>query len=264
MRQLPLIPDGPSVPLVDGRTTNRFADGVFGWYQYVQDFTGQFALDWIDRLAREGDIIWEPFSGSGTTLVASKIMGLHSCGYDISPFMVDVATTKLDWTIPPQHLDLALERVLTQVAKTCDATLPESTRWENYDATIAITATYPDDPKLRRWISPLVLERFSHLLSSVGQLRNGKIRRFFRLAVAGILIPASNMVFRPNISYQRRPYLDYPVEVAFEQRARTMIHDYREIYGMSPGIDAVVTVGDARTDGPDSADLIFTSPPLSE
>ena len=82
---------------MDARTTNRLTDGVFGWYQYVQDFTGQFALDWLHRLAREGAVIWEPFSGSGTTLVASKLLGLKSYGYDISPFMVDVAKTKVDW-----------------------------------------------------------------------------------------------------------------------------------------------------------------------
>ena len=256
-----LISEGLSVPFTNGRTTNRFTDGVFGWYQYVQDFTGRFALDWLDRLAREGDTVWEPFSGSGTTLVASKIMGLDSYGYDISPFMVDVAKTKVDWTIPPAQLDTALQQVLSE-APACTPTSPESTRWADYEVAIAnSTAPYPDDPKLRKWISPFILQRFSRLVAIIDRIENRPIRMFLKLAAAGILIPVSNMEFRPNISYQSRPYIDYPVTPLFRKRAMTMIQEYRSVYGMSLDTKTFVALGDARYDGPDNADLIFTSPP---
>ena len=94
------------------QTTNRVADGIFGWYRYIQNFTGEFAVEWLSRLARRDDVIWEPFSGSGTTLVASKLLGLKSYGYDISPFMVDVASVKVDWTVDPEEIGIAIERVL--------------------------------------------------------------------------------------------------------------------------------------------------------
>lgn len=34
---------------------------VFGWFHYVQDFSGEFATDWLERLSAPGDVVWDPF-----------------------------------------------------------------------------------------------------------------------------------------------------------------------------------------------------------
>ena len=80
-------------------------------------------------------------------------------------------------------------------------------------------------------------------------------------AAASVLIPASNMKFKPNICYQKIPHLDYPVEHAFKQRSGAMLRDYLGVYGKCSETEALVNIGDARCDGPQRADLIFTSPP---
>ena len=249
--------DVGSLPPLNGRTTNRSRDGVFGWYHYVQDFTGQFALDWLERLARKGDIVWDPFMGSGTTVVASKLLHLECHGFDISPFMVDVAKAKTNWNAPPEEIESALREISTRNLKSCEPKLPVMVRWEDRDD----VPPRPDCPIPAKWIAPAVAKRFSRLLAAVNSIDNDNIRRFLRLATASVLIPASNMVCRPNISYRKRPHVDYPVVAAFEQRSRAMIRDYREVYGR-PSISGVtVDIGDARCDGPGGADLVFTSPP---
>jgi hypothetical protein len=247
-----------------GKTTrNSESDGIFGWYQYIQDFTGSFALDWLKRLAQSGTNIWEPFAGSGTTLVAAKMLGLDVTGFDISPFMVDVARTKVDWSLDPQDIEAALEQVLEVVAVERATEPLEVVRghWDAYDAVVgAAKVSYPGDKKLQKWIAPSVVCRCQALLDAIDRVPDARNRRFLRLAAASTLIPASNMSFRPNICYETHPTLDFPVVSYFDNRVRQMIVDY-EPFADAGQSSTEVHLGDARTDGPTEADLVFTSPP---
>lgn len=245
-----------------GASTNTESDGIFGWYRYIQDFTGDFALTWLRSLAKQGELVWEPFAGSGTTLLAAKMLGLDSVGYDLNPFMVDVASVKVDWTIPSAHLQESLDGVLLSLASSRESEPVTAVKggWAQYDQDDAAeAAAYPADKKLQRWISPLVLTRFQELLKAI-EAASPTTQPFLRLAAASTIIPASNMAFRPNICYEGKPTLDYPVVATFEDRSTQMIKDYEVVAGTSDA-NAAVEIGDARTDGPERAQLIFTSPP---
>ena len=254
----------PAPALKSRHTTNGTGDGIFGWYHYIQDFTGQFALDWLKQLCKPGDKIWEPFSGSGTTLVAAKLLGCNSIGYDISPFMVDVARVKTDWSLDTSDIEQELYSVLNQLS-TSQASEPEiglRIQWDEYDHQInANKSLYLSDKKLSKWIAPRVAVRFQELLKAVEEIKNSQVKRFLRLAAASILIPASNMTFRPNICYETRPHIDYPVVQSFKERALGMISDYRSLTADEYSASTKVSIGDARYIGPQTADLIFTSPP---
>jgi hypothetical protein len=41
--------------------------------------------------SRPGDLIYEPFSGSGTALIAAELTGRQCCAVELSPQFVDVA-----------------------------------------------------------------------------------------------------------------------------------------------------------------------------
>ena len=245
-------------------TTNTQDDGVFGWFKYVQDFPGDFALAWLRKLAKPGAVVWEPFCGSGTTLVASQMLGLECHGYDINPFMVDVAEAKLDWTLDPKRLHALADRV-AGAAESESSTEPADSvkaRWTEYEShTRGHGASYPgNDDKLERWMSPLVLSRCQSLLRAVASVDDARYRRFLRLAAAQILIPASNMTFRPNICYEAKATVDYPVVASFRARVAQMLVDYKQVAPYEKRT-ARAMIGDARSDGPERADVIFTSPP---
>ncbi len=49
----------------------------------------------IERMTKPGDLILEPFLGSGTTCVAAKMLGRNYIGIDISPEYVKIAQERL-------------------------------------------------------------------------------------------------------------------------------------------------------------------------
>ena len=65
--------------------------------QLVQYFIDNHKDDFKDDVYfKTGDIILDPFSGSGTTLVQAHEMGIHSIGIDISHFNCMITETKLN------------------------------------------------------------------------------------------------------------------------------------------------------------------------
>lgn len=49
----------------------------------------------VDKFSNEGDIVMDPFNGSGTTVVSAKRFGRHYIGIDINPEYNKIAETRL-------------------------------------------------------------------------------------------------------------------------------------------------------------------------
>lgn len=63
-------------------------------YQYPARFSPMFAKTVIENFSKPGDLILDPFMGSGTTLVEAMVAGRKCLGTDISPLAVFIAKTK--------------------------------------------------------------------------------------------------------------------------------------------------------------------------
>ncbi len=65
-------------------------------HPYLGKFIPQLVEWFLDRYFSAGDIILDPFMGSGTTLVQGNEMDMHTIGIDISPFNCLIAKVKTD------------------------------------------------------------------------------------------------------------------------------------------------------------------------
>jgi len=64
--------------------------------QLVEYFIDEHVDDFKkEAFFKEGDIVLDPFSGSGTTLVQAKEMGIHAIGVDVSRFNCMISDVKL-------------------------------------------------------------------------------------------------------------------------------------------------------------------------
>ena len=64
---------------------------IHNWLKYKEGFSAELVNILLDEMgASAGDIIMDPFMGSGTTAIACQMRGINSIGYDIMP-LSDVA-----------------------------------------------------------------------------------------------------------------------------------------------------------------------------
>ncbi len=99
---------------------------IYNWFKYKEGFSRELVV----RLFREcgvqaGETVFDPFVGSGTTLLAGKELGIHGIGIDMLPTAVFVAKTKLsDWPDIDALLRAAL-RLTSAPFRDPKSTLPD-------------------------------------------------------------------------------------------------------------------------------------------
>lgn len=65
------------------------------FHHYTAKFIPQIPQNVIHRYANPGDVVVDPFVGSGTTLVEAHLAGCHAYGVDINPLAIKIATAKV-------------------------------------------------------------------------------------------------------------------------------------------------------------------------
>jgi hypothetical protein len=112
---------------------------VHALHPYLGKFIPQLVDVFLRRYFRPGDCVYDPFVGSGTTLIESNVYGASAIGCDISAFNCLLSRVKTQKYSLGQ-LELALRGALEQARHTTDAvTIEEASDW------------------LRAWFAPAAL-----------------------------------------------------------------------------------------------------------
>ncbi len=86
---------------------------VHDWYRFVLSFPPHLVRDYIERFAiASGNVLLDPFCGTGTTLVEAKKLGLESIGIEAVPMSAFAAQTKLRWDVAPDDLSRDADRIV--------------------------------------------------------------------------------------------------------------------------------------------------------
>ena len=64
------------------------------WFPYKEGFSPSFVEDFLKEFSPDGGLVFDPFSGSGTTALVAAKNGRRSIGFDVSELTTFVATAK--------------------------------------------------------------------------------------------------------------------------------------------------------------------------
>lgn len=66
------------------------------WYPFVEGYSKEFIVSIIDEIGSKDMCVFDPFSGSGTTIVELQELGIECIAFEVNPFMFDLSFSKLE------------------------------------------------------------------------------------------------------------------------------------------------------------------------
>ncbi|MBU2567462.1 MAG: site-specific DNA-methyltransferase [Elusimicrobia bacterium] len=215
-----------------------------GYHRYPAKFIPQLARRLIEEYTNVGNIVVDPFMGSGTTVVEAIMSERIGIGVDINLVAWLISKAK---TIPikPDKVAVEFDSLLVNIEKTKNVKLPQNER-------------------IDYWFPKRTKEKLAVIFSNINKIKNCGIKMFFLCGFSNILKNCSIWLQKSN-----KPTRDFdkvptePIEV-FKKQIRSMMKKNAEFYATIPnGCGAVVKCQDARKlpVEDEKASLVVTSPP---
>ena len=201
----------------------------------------------IDRYAREGDVIFDPFCGSGVTLLQAKIKGYESIGFDINPVALLIARAKTQ----TYQQDKLLAEIQDLTRFLCDETfstdIPDIKKIDYWYAD-----DVANDLGRIRWLlknrtyeyKDFFMAIFASICRNQSWTRNGEFKRF--------------RVTRDKMSKTKNQVLTKFVEQAREMALIFSCHNY------DPQSAPIFANSEKSIPSNIKYDLVITSPPYGD
>ena len=218
---------------------------VYNWFYYKEGFSKTLVWDLLKELhVPKGSLVFDPFCGTGTTLLAAKQAGYPSVGSDILPLGVFVANTKLQ---EGYDLDLLSQKIREITALKFGT---PSTKWAD-----------PGYIDMRKAFSRYARNDILFFREKIADIDDEKVRNYMMLGLLSIVSEASNTKKDGGvIKIVQKRHLP-PVRYLLKNRLKRMYKDAKNI--PVTGVHAEARIGDARDPllEDDSVGACITSPP---
>lgn len=238
------------------------------WYRFVLSFPPHLVRDYLEKFdLTDKSVVLDPFCGTGTTLIETKLRGIGTIGIEAHPFSQFAASVKLDWSIDPDQLLFEAREIAYTTLKLLNLQgIEDNQVLDILPQNITLKTISPEAQSLliSNSISPLPLHKTLVLLNCLKSHENEVYYRHALLALANALVfKISNLHFGPEVGV-RNPKIDVPVVSNWLMEVEKMVNDLRVVQGMKyPG--AKVYLADARQIGsliaPMTVHAVITSPP---
>lgn len=242
---------------------------VHDWYRFVLSFPPHLVRDYLTAFeVGEGKVVLDPFSGTGTTVVEAKKLGINSVGLEANSMAHFAASTKIDWSPDPdallEHAYSVADSAIKQLAQ---QGIRDETENDAGAMGLVLRGLPPEKAKLilKNSISPLPLHKILVLQDCLNSNRDDRFRAHELLALAKISVySASNLHFGPEVGVSKKLKQDASIIRSWYEEVERIAADLRAMRARS-GANATIHRTDAREIGavllPKSVDAVITSPP---
>lgn len=190
-----------------------------GYYTYPAKFIPQLASRLINAYSREGDIIIDPFMGSGTTVVEAIVNNRIGIGTDINDIAYLIAKVK---TTPIQAMKLLQE------FKKIENDLRGRLNGNYAEFLKKSLVSIPQNERIDYWFLPQQKEKLSIIFTRILDVEDEDVKNFFLVAFAQILKSCSIWLQKSVKPTRDQSKKVYEPLTLFSNQAKKMIRRHDE------------------------------------
>jgi DNA modification methylase len=150
--------------------SNSVTELTHGLIKYPAKYIPQIPAWAIKQYSKKGDVVLDPFNGSGTTSVESLILGRSYIGIDINPFGILASEVKTQY-IAKNEIQTEIERLKLLIAEK-----KLSNSYEKLDFNLK-----------EFWFDQKALNDIFLLKSAIGEIPNIQVRNLMLLSLSSII-----------------------------------------------------------------------------
>lgn len=236
------------------------------WYRFVLSFPPHLVRDYIHKFElNQKSVVLDPFCGTGTTIVETRLAGMKAVGLEGNPFPQFASSIKTDWDLDGDKLSKQAQRVSEKALAILKSQGIDDNLSFNDSKNLKLEKLTPEIEKLilTNSISPLPLHKTLVLFECLKKFESEPFYRHALLALGNALVfKISNLHFGPEVGVKHLK-ADAPVISNWLLEIEKMANDLRKVAGKSYP-DAQVHLADARNLDilePNTIDAVITSPP---
>jgi len=143
----------------------------------------QIARELIHRYGVEGGLLFDPYCGTGTSLVESRLFGMNAIGTDINPTARMIAKSKnLDYDL--ESLNQCIDSLLEDLGQKNASVGPL------YETELEYYGTEPEYVtwvRLEDWFPKRSISEISYVIEKISQIEYDAARLFLRVALSECL-----------------------------------------------------------------------------
>lgn len=225
-------------------------EGIHALHPYPAKFPAKLARENLANYARPGDVVMDPFCGSGTTLVEAKRFGLDAVGVDVNDLACLISKVK---TTPLESSDFrAIERALANIRS------GRNTRHQNI-----VSVNFNN---CEHWFQKNVVREISALLEEIKRVSRVAAVNFLKMTLASIVVRVSNQESDTRYAAVDKNIEDGYTVKLFVKKAEGNIKNMQTFFAHAPSTNTVIYRADSRDlsfIAPSSIDCVVTSPPYA-
>lgn len=176
---------------------NNGNHGAHTFHSFPAKFPPELPRICIQELTNTGEIVLDPMSGSGTTIVEAFLAGRYGIGFDIDPLALLISQVKVA-QFDKQEVKQVSNKILIQATDNLRSRRSElrenlQTRWDKK------TEEFID-----YWFAPETQLELLALITEIEKLPNSPLKSFFKLIFSAIIITKSGGVsFALDLAHTR-------------------------------------------------------------
>ncbi len=235
------------------------------YHDYPARMIPQIASKLLDRFGKNANLLFDPYCGTGTSLVEALTQGINAIGTDLNPLARLVAQAKTS-NPGPRKLDKYL-RVFYKFL--LDSNVSDYSELPSKIDSIA---------RPEFWFKPQVISKLYYIQKFINNIEDQNVQLFFRVAFSETVRESSNTrngefkLYRYNIEKLKTFDPDvFRIMCTKLQRNRTGLKSFLDLIKKNKrqakakifGFDSVHPIP-KKYINPSSVDIVITSPPYGD